>query len=127
MILSKPLEIESSIISQLESAVGKMLLVTKYTRFFMIAKFETEKKNREEVIKPWFSKSYIKKSEIYYLTSINIWTYDVDNEFWGMLTEEAVIAFFYLYDILKLRNSFKKYIKIPIDKLGFNIIKKLQE
>ncbi|HAP01254.1 MAG TPA: hypothetical protein DCQ93_04940 [Bacteroidetes bacterium] len=123
MKLEKPIKISIDVLSELNYVKGKMLFVTSSAKFALLTSFEIKEQVDYTTVKKWFKKSFVKQEHNIYLTEIELWGYNTDGEFWGTFNEQNISTFLFFYSILKLRKNYERNIKLPLEKLGFEITK----
>ena len=124
MILKEPIKISAQTLNDLKSVEGKMLLKQNESMLLILTKFNVKEKT-ETVTKKRFLRPAITKIETeLYLTEAVFWCYDSEHENWGTLSEWGVDRLLTYFDLRKMRTSYKKLIRVPLEKLGFEIVKK---
>jgi hypothetical protein len=121
MVLKKPIKLDNITHHNLLNNEKKMLF--NNGRFFIFNGVKIEKRVREVKKRVWF-KTISEVVEEDFLTEINLYTWNSEYEYWGTLDDNAVFNFLFYYDIKKLRHSYEKSVKLAIEKLGFDIVKK---
>jgi hypothetical protein len=115
------IEISKNKLEQLNDLKGKFLFIKELSRIYFIGEFKYEK--RDVVINKTnffgFRKSSVIEEKIF-ITGINVFSFNYEYNFWGTLTDPSI---FLTNDIYKLRNDYIKFIKTPLEKLGFDIKK----
>jgi hypothetical protein len=124
IILKEPIKLSQADFDEMTSVKKKMLLSDKSGMLFIIVDFKTEIKQTTTVTRKIFSANVVNTESNHCLTEIELWGYSIENEYWGTLYEEGVKQFFYIHNLQKLRMNYKKRIKLPIEKLGFEIKRK---
>ena len=123
LILEKPEKISLSLKNDLEFVKMKILFVLKGGIFLVIQEFEIEEKvtpvtKRDSLFGP---KRTVNITE-YYLKSIYLWSYNVEEEFWGTYRDYMPIEhLFNIYNLRKLRKNYENHIKNPLKEIGFEI------
>ena len=118
--LDKPIEITAEQLSQLITVKMQMLALssTNKTHLMIITDFETIEVEK----KHWYGT----RKKIM-LTAIDLFGWNTEGKFWGLHDDEAIKKMFWLFDLYKLRQNYVDNIKLPIEALGFEIIKKSKE
>jgi hypothetical protein len=123
MKLKKPILITQQKLSQLESVKGKMLLREEGTTFIIVNSFETEEKN-VTITKKRFLRSPVTTTEtLLYLTDAEFFIYNQVDEYWAIVSENNINRLLMFYNLMKMRTDYKRCIKTPLEKLGFEMVK----
>ena len=126
MKLKKPILITQQKLSQLESVKSKMLLREDSTTFIIVKSFKIEEKN-VTITKKRFLRSPITTTEtLLYLTDAEVFIYNQVDEYWAMLSENNIKHLLIFYNLMKMRTDYKRCIRTPLEKLGFEIVKTKQ-
>ena len=118
MKLEKPIKISESTLESLEFSKKKILFLDK-TGFIILSDFEIEWKTEKKS----FWKFANKIETNIYITSIEVWVYNHEKEFWGTIREQSLSNIVWMYDFRTLRKNYEDKIQKPLAFLDFEIKK----
>jgi hypothetical protein len=128
MKLKEPIEISRHILQNLEYVKLKLLLSISNTTLFIVNDFTVRVENITTTKKSLFRSPKTTTQEKITLTDITLFVYNNKMEYWGTNENEEHLRWFIgYYELDKLRQNYEKYIKLPIDQLGFEIKAKHKE
>ena len=110
--------VDDRLINQLTKLKGKILLHTS-GQLIIIGKFTVEDQTSTKKGK---LTGRIRTSTRKVLTSLDLWGWNKELEFWGVFDESAIEMILSLYDLPNMRKSFENKILKPLEALGVNMV-----
>lgn len=118
MKLEKPILIDASLASKLETLKGKFL-ATRDCHLVIIGGFtiETKEVTRKTRV---LRRTVTEKS--YFVTDFELWGWNSKLKFWGTFSDPEMIKhLLYFWDIVSMRERFVKDLRDPIEALGVDM------